>query len=119
MALADVRAAHKCIKSLVYATPVLTSDILSRAASAPDLRIKLFFKCENLQKSGSFKFRGASNFIANQPNADVQKGIVATSTGKDTQQITERRRITSLSQVISVLQWRLQQRSRLSRDLFQ
>jgi threonine dehydratase len=82
MSLADVRAAHNLIKPLIHRTPMLIPDALSRAASSPDLSIKFFLKCENLQKSGSFKFRGASNFIAQQSDADLKKGVVAISTGK-------------------------------------
>lgn len=82
MSLNGVRAAHEIIEPLIHRTPVLTSEILSDAASSPDLKIKFFFKCEHLQKSGSFKFRGASNFIAQQSDADLQKGLVAISTGE-------------------------------------
>ncbi len=82
MSLYGVRAAHKLIEPLIHRTPVLVSETLSYTASSPDLKIKFFLKCENLQKSGSFKFRGASNFIAQQSNADLRKGIVAVSTGK-------------------------------------
>ena len=80
--VADVRAAHEIIQPLIKRTPVLQSESISRAASSPNLRIRFFFKCENLQKSGSFKFRGAANFIAQQPNRDLGKGVVAISTGK-------------------------------------
>lgn len=79
--MADVLAAHEIIRPFVVCTPILQSDSLSLAASSPDLRLRFFFKCENLQRSGSFKFRGASNFIAHQHDRDLQKGVVAVSTG--------------------------------------
>lgn len=77
-----VQVAHDLIKPLINRTPVLVSEALSKAATTRDLKIKLFFKCENLQKSGSFKFRGASNFIAQQSDDQLQKGLVAVSTGE-------------------------------------
>lgn len=81
--MAGVRVAHETIKSLVNRTPLLQSEPISSVASSPDLRIRFFLKCENLQKAGSFKFRGASNFIAQQSNHDLEKGVVAISTGED------------------------------------
>ena len=82
--IAQVRAAHKVIQPLINRTPMLQSDSISLAASSTDLKIGFFFKCENLQKSGSFKFRGATNFIAQQTDFDLKKGVVAISTGKIT-----------------------------------
>ena len=80
--IAQVRAAHKVIQPLINRTPILQSESISCAASSADLKIRFFFKCENLQKSGSFKFRGATNFIAQQADFDLKKGVVAISTGK-------------------------------------
>lgn len=82
--MAGVRVAHETIKPLINCTPLLQSESISRAASSSDLRIRFFLKCENLQKAGSFKFRGASNFIAQQSDRDLGKGVVAISTGEDT-----------------------------------
>ncbi|KUJ16757.1 tryptophan synthase beta subunit-like PLP-dependent enzyme [Mollisia scopiformis] len=76
-----VRTAQDLIKPLINRTPVLVSENLSHMASSPELNINFYFKCENLQKSGSFKFRGASNFIAEQPSEKLKKGVVAVSTG--------------------------------------
>jgi threonine dehydratase len=79
--VADVRAAHSTIQPLINRTPTLQSESISRAASSPDLNIRFHLKCENLQKSGSFKFRGATNFIAQQTDEALRKGLVAISTG--------------------------------------
>lgn len=80
--ISDIRAVHKTIQPLINHTPMLQSDSLSQAASTSDLSIRFFFKCESLQKSGSFKFRGASAFIAQQTDDQLRKGVVAVSTGQ-------------------------------------
>ncbi len=54
----DVRQAHDRIKPHIHHTPVLTSDYFDAKTGA-----KLFFKCENFQKAGAFKVRGASNAV--------------------------------------------------------
>ena len=54
----DVVAAHERIKPYIHQTPVLTSSYLNELTGA-----KLFFKCENLQKAGAFKVRGAANAV--------------------------------------------------------
>ena len=82
MSVSGVRAALQQIKPLISRTPIVVSEVPSNEASAPNLKIKFYFKCENLQKSGSFKFRGASNFLVQQSDSDLRKGVVAISTGK-------------------------------------
>jgi len=68
--VADIHSAHERIRNRVRATPVLTDPILDAA-----LGCSLFCKCEHLQRTGSFKFRGASNAVArlreDQLNGDV------------------------------------------------
>ena len=54
----DVEVAHARIKPYIHQTPVLTSSFLNGLTGA-----ELFFKCENLQKSGAFKVRGACNAV--------------------------------------------------------
>lgn len=56
---ADLRAAHARIRTHIHHTPILTCSSLDRLANA-----SLFFKCENLQKTGAFKFRGACNAVS-------------------------------------------------------
>src|SRR6476661_4196767 len=56
--LEDVRRAAERIKGLVHRTPVMSSRLFNAAAGA-----ECFFKCENLQRSGAFKMRGAANFL--------------------------------------------------------
>src|ERR1700756_2689892 len=68
--------AHARIAPRVHRTPVLTSDSLDAMAGA-----RLFFKCENLQKTGSFKIRGASNAILSLSKEEAAHGIVTQSSG--------------------------------------
>ncbi|HEY7944508.1 MAG: pyridoxal-phosphate dependent enzyme [Burkholderiales bacterium] len=74
--LAAVRAAHSRIRSHVHRTPVLTSRSLDSIAGAT-----LFFKCENLQKVGAFKARGACNAVFSLDDAEAKRGVVTHSSG--------------------------------------
>jgi threonine dehydratase len=64
------------IAARIHRTPVLTSRSLDAITGA-----KLFFKCENLQKTGSFKIRGASNAILSLTEEEASRGIVTPSSG--------------------------------------
>lgn len=72
----DILAAHARIAPRIHRTPVLTSSSLNAMAGA-----RLFFKCDNLQKTGSFKIRGASNAILSLTEAEAARGIVTQSSG--------------------------------------
>src|SRR5471030_3004620 len=78
--LADVRAAAQRIAGLANLTPVMTCSTLDRLAGR-----RLFFKCEQWQKVGAFKFRGASNAVLRLSNADAKKGVVTHSSGNHAQ----------------------------------
>ncbi len=69
-------AAHARICPRIHRTPILTSTSLNAMTGA-----QLYFKCENLQKTGSFKIRGASNAILSLTEKEVAKGIVTQSSG--------------------------------------
>src|SRR2546427_5458026 len=71
-----ILAAHARIAPRIHRTPVLTSASLNAIAGA-----RLFFKCENLQKTGSFKIRGASNAILSLTEQEVARGMVTQSSG--------------------------------------
>ena len=73
---ADVLAARDRLAGIVHRTPVLTSRTADTRAGA-----SLFFKCENMQRSGSFKFRGAYNAIATLSAAQRSNGVIAYSAG--------------------------------------
>ncbi len=71
-----IRHAHRRIAEHIHRTPVLTCAALDAMAGA-----KLFFKCENLQKTGSFKIRGASNAVFGLSPAEAKKGVLTHSSG--------------------------------------
>ncbi len=72
----DVIVAHERIAPYVHRTPVLTSSFLNDLTGA-----ELFFKCENLQKAGAFKARGASNAVFGLTDAQAAKGVATHSSG--------------------------------------
>jgi len=74
--LQDVRAAHQRIGAHVIKTPVLTCTALDRMVGT-----RLFFKCENFQKVGAFKFRGACNAVFSLSNQEASRGVVTHSSG--------------------------------------
>ena len=71
-----IRAAHARIRPYIHRTPVLTSSRLDDASGA-----KLFFKCENLQKIGAFKARGATNAVFSLEEAAAKHGVATHSSG--------------------------------------
>jgi len=73
---ADVEAARRRLAGIAHRTPVLTSRIADERTGA-----KLFFKAENLQRSGSFKFRGAYNAVACLSDEAKRRGVIAYSAG--------------------------------------
>lgn len=72
----DIIKAHKRIQAYIHYTPVITSQTLNRMIGA-----ELFFKCENFQKMGAFKMRGASHAILKLCSEQQQKGVVTHSSG--------------------------------------
>ncbi len=68
------------LRLVVHRTPVLTSEGLNRLAGC-----RLFFKCENFQKAGAFKFRGASNAVLQLTGEDLKRGVVTHSSGNHAQ----------------------------------
>ena len=77
---ADIVSAHERIKSVVHRTPVMTSATANALCDA-----KLFFKCENFQRMGAFKFRGAYNAIAQFSDEQRRAGVIAFSSGNHAQ----------------------------------
>lgn len=78
----DVINASERIKPFANQTPVLTSSYLNKQAKA-----ELYFKCENFQKIGAFKFRGACNAIFSLPREDGEKGVITHSSGNHAQAV--------------------------------
>ena len=80
--LADVRAAAKRIEGVAHRTPVVRSRTLDGLVGA-----QVFVKCENLQRIGAFKFRGAYNAISQLSPEQLAKGIAAYSSGNHAQAV--------------------------------
>ena len=76
----DVAAARALIRDVISDTPVLHSRVLSETVAGP-----VFLKCENLQRTGSFKVRGAYSRIARLSDAERARGVVAASAGNHAQ----------------------------------
>ncbi len=72
----DVVVAHDRIRPYIHRTPVLTSSYLNALTGAD-----LFFKCENFQKAGAFKVRGASNAVFGLRDDQLEKGVATHSSG--------------------------------------
>ena len=72
----DIEEAHRRISEHIHNTPILTSNSLDN-----ELGSNLFFKCENFQKTGSFKIRGATNSILQLNDTEIKNGIITTSSG--------------------------------------
>jgi threonine dehydratase len=78
----DVRAAAERLREYAHKTPVMTSRTIDR-----ELGAELFFKCENLQRMGAFKFRGAFNALSKFDERQRQAGVVTFSSGNHAQAI--------------------------------
>lgn len=76
----DIRQAAKRIEPFAHRTPMLTCATLDELAGR-----HLFFKCENLQKIGAFKFRGACNAVMKLTEAEARRGVVTHSSGNHAQ----------------------------------
>ncbi|WP_234406383.1 pyridoxal-phosphate dependent enzyme [Prolixibacter bellariivorans] len=72
----DIKEAHERIQPYIHRTPVLTSESVNRLLGA-----ELFFKCENFQKVGAFKFRGACNAVFSLTEEEAAKGVGTHSSG--------------------------------------
>jgi threonine dehydratase len=77
---ADIRAAADRIRPFAHRTPVMTSAFFDGLLSA-----SVFFKCENFQKVGAFKFRGACNAVFSLPDDAVPHGVATHSSGNHAQ----------------------------------
>ena len=71
-----IQEAHERIAPRIHQTPVLRSATIDALCGA-----EIFFKCENLQKTGSFKIRGAANAIFSLPEKEAERGIITQSSG--------------------------------------
>src|SRR6266705_281394 len=74
--LDTIRAAHERIRAHIHRTPILTNSWLNDAC-----RVSLFFKCENFQKIGAFKARGATNAVFALDDETARRGVATHSSG--------------------------------------
>lgn len=79
----ELKEAHERIKPFIHNTPVLTSKLINKITGA-----NVFFKCENFQKMGAFKMRGATNAIMQLSDLQKQKGVVTHSSGNFAQALS-------------------------------
>lgn len=78
----DVRSAAQQIEGVAHRTPVMTSRTINAMTGA-----EVFFKCENLQRIGAFKFRGAYNALSRLSDEDRAKGVLTFSSGNHAQAV--------------------------------
>ena len=74
--LKDIEAAHERIRPHIHRTPVFTNSSLNKLSGA-----ELYFKCDNFQKAGSFKIRGATNTVEQLTIEELNRGVATTSSG--------------------------------------
>ena len=78
--LEDIYQAHQRIKPFIHRTPVMSSEHINNIAGCT-----VSFKCENFQKVGAFKMRGASNALLSLPPTKITKGVATHSSGNHAQ----------------------------------
>jgi threonine dehydratase len=92
---ADIESAAKQIAGAAHRTPVATSRTIDRRTGA-----ELFFKCENLQRAGAFKFRGAFNALSRLDADERRRGVVTFSSGNHAQAIALAGQVLDIPRVI-------------------
>jgi threo-3-hydroxy-L-aspartate ammonia-lyase len=93
--LADVESAAQQIAGVAHRTPVATSRLIDDRAGA-----HVFFKCENLQRAGAFKFRGAFNALSRLSSDAARRGVVTFSSGNHAQAIALAGQVLDIRRVI-------------------
>src|SRR4030095_3714709 len=92
-----IKEAAARIRGHVHRTPVLTSRSFNEAAGR-----EVFFKCENLQRAGAFKIRGATNKILSLTDDEKQRGVAAFSSGNHAQAVALASREAGIKAVIAM-----------------
>ena len=95
ISFADVSAAAQRLRGVAHCTPVLTSRAVNERTGA-----QVFFKAENFQRMGAFKFRGAYNALAQMTAAQREKGVLAFSSGNHAQAIALSAQLLGMPSVI-------------------
>jgi threonine dehydratase len=92
---ADIESAARQIAGAAHRTPIATSRTINRRTSA-----EIFFKCENLQRGGAFKFRGAYNALSRLGSDERRRGVVTFSSGNHAQAIALAGQVLDIPRVI-------------------
>ena len=79
-----IHQAHQRIKPFVHRTPVMTSEVINKMTGC-----SIYFKCENFQKVGAFKMRGASNALLSLPATKIARGVATHSSGNHAQALAK------------------------------
>ena len=79
----EIQSAHEVVAKFAHRTPIWTCETLNRMSG-----LKLYFKCENFQKTGAFKFRGAINAVSGLSEAEKKCGVVTHSSGNHAAALT-------------------------------
>ena len=82
--LEEIHQAHQRIKPFIHRTPVLTNESINHQANCT-----IYFKCENFQKVGAFKMRGASNAVLSLPATKITRGVATHSSGNHAQALAK------------------------------
>jgi threonine dehydratase len=91
----NIIAAHERIKAYIHRTPVMTSAGIDEGAGA-----RLFFKCENFQKVGAFKARGAMNAVLSLSEAERERGVATHSSGNHAQALARAAKLVGIRSFI-------------------
>jgi threonine dehydratase len=94
LTLDEIKATANRLKGIIEATPTIKSQNLSNNEQ------EIFLKCENLQRTGSFKIRGAFNKLANLTNEEKAKGVIASSAGNHAQGVALSAQLMGIKSVI-------------------
>jgi threonine dehydratase len=95
--LEDIRAAAKRIRPYAHRTPVLTNESLNEKVGA-----HIYLKCENLQKVGAFKFRGACNAVFSLADKEAERGVCTHSSGNHAQALALAARLRGIPAYIAM-----------------
>ena len=92
---ARIQSARERLRGQAHRTPVLTSAALNARCGA-----EIFFKCENFQRAGAFKFRGAFNALAQIPPGDKARGVLTYSSGNHGQAVALAGRLLGIATMV-------------------
>ncbi len=93
--MSDIRSAREILRSIIVPTPILADNSMTR-----ELGTKIFLKAENLQRSGSFKVRGAANKISHLTVDERKRGVIAASAGNHAQGVALAARLNNVKATI-------------------